>query len=105
MIQWIKDWAPILATIGTLLGVTITVRGTSQTYQHSLIEKRKDHQRELIGELIANAQQWCGLLDAVYPAITKMSSNDMMEFANTDSGRQMGGIVERHTGEPYQVPL
>ena len=92
MVEWIKDWAPILATIGTLMGVIITVGGASRTYQHGLIEKRKDHQRELIGELIANTQQWVSLLDIAYTATAKMSTNDMMEFADTDSGNLLNEL-------------
>lgn len=86
MLQWIKDWTPILATIGTLLGVIITVGGASRTDRQGLIEKRRDHQRELVGDLIANTQQWCGLLELNYPAIAKMSTNDMLKFAATDTG-------------------
>lgn len=92
MVQWIKDWAPILAAIGALLGVVLTVGGASRTYRHGLIEKRRDHQRELVGDLIATTQQWCSLLDIVHPALTKMSTDDMMEFANTDSGRRQGEL-------------
>ena len=90
--QWIKDWAPILATIGTLLGVILTVRGASRTYRHGLIEKRRDHQRELVGDLIANTERWCELLGVAFPAMAKMSTNEMMEFVNTDSGRLQGEL-------------
>lgn len=82
----------MLAAIGALLGVTITVGGASRTYRHGLIEKRRDHQRELVGDLIATTQQWCGLLDVAYPAMAKMSANDMMEFADADSGRRLGEL-------------
>ncbi|MGU3497731.1 hypothetical protein [Mycobacterium sp. C31M] len=94
MAQWLKDYAPILATLGALLGVIVTVGGASRTYRQGLIEKRRDHQRELLGDLIANVQQWCGLLDVVYPAMTKMSTNDMMEFADTDTGRRQGQLAQ-----------
>ena len=94
MVEWVKNWAPIIATVGALIGVMVTVRGASRTYHHGLIEKRKDHQRELVGELLANTQQWCGLLDVIYPAMAKMSTNDMMEFADTDSGRRVGELAK-----------
>lgn len=92
MVQWIKDWAPILATIGTLLGVIITLGGANRTYRHGLMERRRDHQRELIGDLIATTQQWCGLLEVTYPAMAKMTTKDMMEFAGTDSARRQGEL-------------
>lgn len=94
VLQWIKDWPPILATLGALLGVILTVRSANRTYLHGLIEKRRDHQRELIGDLVANTEQWCGLLDVLYPALTKMSTNDMIEFASTDSGRLQGELAK-----------
>ncbi|WP_301120320.1 hypothetical protein [Mycolicibacterium fortuitum] len=93
MVQWIKDWAPILATIGTLFGVMITVGSASRTYKHGLIEKRKDRQRELLASLIADTQQLCYVLGGVvYPAMAKMSQNDMLEYASTETAILMGDL-------------
>ncbi|EIT90421.1 hypothetical protein [Mycobacteroides abscessus] len=93
MLQWIKDWAPIVATIGALLGVIVTVRSAGRTYQHGLLEKRKDRQRELLADLIADTQQWCDMMSgAVYPALAKMSEPDILEFATTDSANLMGQL-------------
>ncbi|GBG39624.1 hypothetical protein [Mycobacterium montefiorense] len=92
MLHWIKDWAPILATIGALVGVMITVGAASRTYRHGLIEKRKDHQRELVADLIANTQQWCNTLQLSYPAMAMMTANDMIDWANTDSVRIQGEL-------------
>jgi hypothetical protein len=66
MLQWIKDWAPILATLGALLGVFVTVRGASKTYTHGLLEKRKDHQRQLLADLVAATRRWCGSAEIIY---------------------------------------
>lgn len=90
MLQWIKDWAPILATIGALSGVIITVGHASKTYTHGLIEKRKDHQRELLGDLIANTNQWRPLAEVGYMALAKMDERQMTEWANSDAVRIQG---------------
>lgn len=115
MVQWIKDWAPILATIGTLLGVLVTVRQASKSYVHGLIEKRKDHQRELLADLIATAHQWCQLSEISYMAMAKMSADQTIEYANTDSVRVLGeyatatrvGLIKclSEIGDPRINPL
>lgn len=87
-VQCIKLWAPIIAPTLTLIGVLVTVYAASRTYRRGQAEARKDRQRSLIAQLIADVQKLISSLEIYFLAAGKFNRNDLLEWVDTDSGRR-----------------
>lgn len=90
----LKDWVPVIAPTAALLGVLITVSTASRNYRHGLVEARKDRQRELVSDLLAETRRLVNHISISCPAMASMTANDLVEYANTDSMATQGELLK-----------
>ncbi|QRY62735.1 hypothetical protein JVX90_00210 [Gordonia sp. PDNC005] len=98
---WITTWGPLLvasiAALAALLGVAITVSVARRTFTDEQSEKRRDRQRDLIARLVGILSHEISLWYLTDVATSQMTSSDMAEFVNTDTGKALGRLKSERT--------
>ncbi|PVZ53033.1 hypothetical protein [Arthrobacter sp. H-02-3] len=92
---WTTLIASFLSAVAALSGVALTNSHALRRHQAELQEKLRGQQREIIAEIVLAGRQWASRQEIWVPAVSKMNRNDLMEYAQTDSSKAMGDVLER----------
>ncbi|MEY9775585.1 hypothetical protein [Arthrobacter sp. MW3 TE3886] len=92
---WTTLIASTLSAAAALSGVALTNRHAMHRHQAEQQEKLRGQQREIIAEIVLAGREWANRQEVWVPAVSKMNSKDLMEFAQTDSSKAMGEVLQR----------
>lgn len=86
---WATVATGVVAALATLSGVWLTQRHTERLAKTARTDTHRDVVRELLTRLVRHANQWADLTEVYLPGLAKFEMEDLTEFQDTDSGKQM----------------
>jgi hypothetical protein len=92
---WTTLVASLVSASAALGGVSLTNKHTYRRQRHEMQEKALGQQREIVADIVLTGRNWASRQEVLIPAYSKMSNSDLLEFAQTDTTKTMGEIVDR----------
>lgn len=92
---WTTLLASSLSATAALSGVALTNRHAYRRHQGELQEKQRGQQREIIAEIVLAGREWASRQEIWVPAVSQMTSKDLMEYAQTDTSKETGEVLQR----------